>query len=394
MRHRRELLLAAGATLVVPLLLVAAEGAARAVSPSPCPQADAGELMGCLHVYSPDYGWALRPGIRLCPAAGCVSVNADANRGPRLPRERTTGGSRQAEPAARAPGGSVANGRSSAPEPPSGSSPGVNPAARPGNPSNGPRRVLVLGDSVAFGMDVADGLSWPERLARPGLEVVSLAVPGFGTDQELLRLEREGLAYRPDVIIVGFCLANDLVDNALDSFLYSRAHPKPRFELAGDGLRLRTEAIELPAGRRLGTWLRERSVLYNALFRGAPVQTASEQEEHWQTTSNALLARPGPLIELATRLLLRIGARGGEVGASLLVVTHPTRRSYQDGAPGWERALRERWQREGLRSVWLAETYQAQGLAWRDFAVDGTGHLNARGHALTAERVAEALAAP
>jgi len=260
------------------------------------------------------------------------------------------------------------------------------------NPSGGPRRVLVLGDSVAFGMDVADGESWPERLARPGLEVVNLAVPGFGTDQELLRLEREGLAYRPDVIVVGFCLANDLVDNALDSFLYSRAHPKPRFELAGDGLRLRTEAIELPVGRRLGTWLGERSVLYNTLFGRAPAQTASEQEEHWQTTSNALLARPQPLIELATRLLLRIRARGAEVGASLLVLAHPTRRSYQDGAPAWERALRERWQREGLRSVWLAETYQAQGLAWRDFAVDGTGHLGARGHALTAERVAEALA--
>lgn len=350
MRHWRELLLAVSATLVVPLLLVAAEGAARAVSPSPCPQADAGELMGCLHVYSPDYGWALRPGIQLCPAAGCVSVNADANRGPRLPRERTVGA--------------------------------------------WGRRVLVLGDSVAFGMDVADGESWPERLARPGLEVVSLAVPGFGTDQELLRLEREGLAYRPDVIVVGFCLANDLVDNALDSFLYSRAHPKPRFELAGDGLRLRTEAIELPAGRRLSTWLGERSVLYNTLFRRAPVQTASEQEEHWQTTSNALLAQPGPLIELATRLLLRIRARGAEVGASLLVLAHPTRRSYQEGAPAWEQALRARWQREGLRSLWLAETYQAQGLAWRDFAVDGTGHLNTRGHALTAERVAEALAAP
>jgi hypothetical protein len=341
---RREFLLATGASLVVPALLLAAEGVARLVSPSPCPQARADEMMGCLHVFSPHYGWALRPGIRLCPPAGCVSVNADGNRGPRVPRERAPGG---------------------------------------------PRRVLVLGDSVAFGMDVADGESWPEKLARPGLEVVSLAVPGFGTDQELLRLEREGLGYRPDVIVVGFCLANDLVDNALDAFLYSRAHPKPRFELgAGGALRLRREAIELSTSRRAGVWLAERSVLWNVLFRRGAAQTASEQEEHWQTTSNALLARPEPLVELATRLLLRVRERGAEIGASLLVVAHPTRRSYQGEAPAWERALRERFTREGLRSLWLADAYRAQGLDWKDFAVDGTGHLNARGHALTAEQVA------
>jgi hypothetical protein len=344
---RRELLLATGASLFVPALLLAAEGVARLVSPSPCPQARADELMGCLHVFSPHYGWALRPGIRLCPAAGCVSVNADGNRGPRIPRVRA---------------------------------------------ADGPRRVLVLGDSVAFGMDVADGESWPEKLARPGLEVVSLAVPGFGTDQELLRLEREGLAYRPDVIVVGFCLANDLVDNALDAFLYSRAHPKPRFELgAGGALRLLREAVDLPAGRRAAVWLAERSVLWNALFRRGAAQTASEQEEHWQTTSNALLARSEPLVDLATRLLLRIRERGSEAGASLLVVAHPTRRSYQGEVPAWESALRERWQREGLRALWLDETYRAQGLEWKQFAVDGTGHLNAHGHAVTAEQVARAL---
>ncbi|HEX6738597.1 MAG TPA: hypothetical protein VF310_10010, partial [Vicinamibacteria bacterium] len=55
------------------------------------------------------------------------------------------------------------------------------------------RRVVMLGDSIAFGTGVADGQTFAHRLGEldPGLEVVNLAVPGYGTDQSLLRLERE-----------------------------------------------------------------------------------------------------------------------------------------------------------------------------------------------------------
>ncbi|MCM2256049.1 MAG: hypothetical protein NDJ94_10295, partial [Vicinamibacteria bacterium] len=69
---------------------------------------------------------------------------------------RITGGSRQAEPGARALGGSVANGRSSAPEPPSGGSRQAEPDAR------------ALGGSVANGRSSApEPPSGGSRQAEP-----------------------------------------------------------------------------------------------------------------------------------------------------------------------------------------------------------------------------------
>ncbi|MBU1849701.1 MAG: hypothetical protein KKH40_03155, partial [Nanoarchaeota archaeon] len=45
-------------------------------------------------------------------------------------------------------------------------------------------------------------------------EVINLGVSGYGTDQELILLQKEGLKYNPDVVILGFYLENDKPDNS------------------------------------------------------------------------------------------------------------------------------------------------------------------------------------
>src|SRR4029450_5746145 len=76
-------------------------------------------------------------------------------------------------------------------------------------------RVVMVGDSIAYGAGVKDEQTFSARLeARgPRFDVVNLAVGGYGTDQELLRLEREGLRYRPDVVLLHFCLFIYFTDN-------------------------------------------------------------------------------------------------------------------------------------------------------------------------------------
>lgn len=71
-------------------------------------------------------------------------------------------------------------------------------------------RVATFGDSFTFGGDVADRYAYPEVLARldAGLEVANYGVPAYGLDQAFLRYQREGRAWHPRVVIVGFMSEN------------------------------------------------------------------------------------------------------------------------------------------------------------------------------------------
>jgi hypothetical protein len=67
-------------------------------------------------------------------------------------------------------------------------------------------RILILGDSLTFGSGVADDDIYPrllQRLVGPNVEVISLAQNGWGTVDELAALRRDGLAYKPDIVVVG-----------------------------------------------------------------------------------------------------------------------------------------------------------------------------------------------
>ena len=82
-------------------------------------------------------------------------------------------------------------------------------------------RILYLGDSVTIGYRLASHAeSYPylaaERLQRIGgrpIETVNGAVNGYATWQEVRWLEREGIRYGPDLVVLGFVL-NDVAAEA------------------------------------------------------------------------------------------------------------------------------------------------------------------------------------
>jgi hypothetical protein len=82
----------------------------------------------------------------------------------------------------------------------------------------GVRRVLSLGDSFAWGASVEFEDAYPQRLERAltrrrheTWEVVNLALPGMATVDHAAQLAKEGEAYGPDVVLLGFVL-NDSQD--------------------------------------------------------------------------------------------------------------------------------------------------------------------------------------
>jgi len=82
---------------------------------------------------------------------------------------------------------------------------------------SGTIRILFLGDSGTFGVVSLEDLytRQVERLLKDGghnVEVISIGIGGWGTDQELEALEREGVKYQPDLVVYQFT-NNDLYDN-------------------------------------------------------------------------------------------------------------------------------------------------------------------------------------
>lgn len=83
------------------------------------------------------------------------------------------------------------------------------PLAKPA----GTRRLLAMGDSFAWGAGIEYDDTWAQRLQR-GLkrrrgetwEAVNLALPGLGATDYAAQLAAEGLAYSPDVVVIGWVL--------------------------------------------------------------------------------------------------------------------------------------------------------------------------------------------
>jgi lysophospholipase L1-like esterase len=94
---------------------------------------------------------------------------------------------------------------------------------------NDSKRILVLGDSFAWGYGVEESDRFSQRLEKSlDVEVINAGVSGYSTDQELLWYRNEGIKYVTDLVILELA-GNDVGDN--DRQLVSTIYYKPRFVL-------------------------------------------------------------------------------------------------------------------------------------------------------------------
>jgi len=349
---RRErlftLLLALAGTLVVPLALLAAEGVARLLDP--------GYLLRVrgLHVYSEVYGWAPRRNVARVEDGRRTSLGSHGQRG----------------------------------------------GERLGGKPDGRRRLVVLGDSVAFGIGVSDHQTFAHLLQESvaDLEVVNLAVQGYGTGQAYLKLQREALALMPDIVLLAFCADNDVIDAARSTYVYDGTTPKPFFTVEGDDLRLHDAHVKRRGGARLALWLADHSQLYvRASSLWSPALTASrvlaagsEDGRHWgerrrETAEDREAAR-----ELTFRLVRRMAQETAAHGARFLVAFFPNRAAF-DGVATLPGDFRTTPLLEDVASIDLTEAFRASGIPFEKMTLDHIGHLSPVGHRLAAEILAPAL---
>lgn len=122
-------------------------------------------------------------------------------------------------------------------------------------------RIAAYGDSYTFGDEVTNEENWTSRVSamRPSIEVLNYGVRAYGLDQGYLRYRRTGAAFHPDIVLIGYMSENLARDVNVFRPFYMNAYKqwvvaKPRFKLAGDGLRLVPNPLpNLDAYRRLLT---------------------------------------------------------------------------------------------------------------------------------------------
>lgn len=262
-------------------------------------------------------------------------------------------------------------------------------------PASDALRILVLGDSIAFGYGVALEQTFAKQLERrlraaaeaPSFEVLNLGVSGYNPYTEAALLADVGLGYRPDVVLAQFCV-NDLNDPTLHfdastmlalgdipeaAFPDGAAHRRPA-PPAGDVLRraCRSSRLCTLLADRLAPPLDDETMV-RAL---SPRSDPSAAEVAWLEEQYERMARAA-----------------AERGARLVLVVFPYESQLAPGGPdALQRAMVTLGQRTGVPVIDLLP-------AFRRAAADGgeplfldLWHPSARGHEVAAEAIYRELA--
>jgi hypothetical protein len=221
----------------------------------------------------------------------------------------------------------------------------------PAFPDPGHECVSLYGDSFTYSPEVSDAEAWGNVLAQQlGCRVANFGVEAYGTDQAVLRFERNQQDRAP-VTILGF-FVRDVLRNVTQylhfDFTTMPTAFKPRFVLDGDGLRLvplpRIAAADLSAfAERPERFLTHETFLPGSRFGPARIAFPYSVLLTRLITSERVRARiagrpswadfltpghPSRGLEVTVGIMNRFAADCGARGKHCLVVVFPSPSSY------------------------------------------------------------------
>jgi lysophospholipase L1-like esterase len=272
----------------------------------------------------------------------------------------------------------------------------------------GERRIVILGDSIVFAVQVEARETFAERLeallnARGDAtryRVINAGVQGYGPAEQVRFFETVAAAFEPDLVLVTTIVANDAIE-ALDR----------RWRL--DDTRSATERAGEEAETRLRRVVRRSMVLQIAKQRTDQVlervQPARQPSPDRRLLSYATPLRPDIAhgFEEATRATARLADTAASRGARTAVVLVPAR--FQLDAAEYQRMqaevsrfgfeldvdgasarFREYFASLGLPLLDLLPAFRAAPHPGRMF-FERTVHLTPAGHDVAAESIARFL---
>jgi hypothetical protein len=244
----------------------------------------------------------------------------------------------------------------------------------------GVRRVLCLGDSFTWGVGILFDDAWPQRVERAlsrtrgeRWEAVNLAEPGMNAVEQVSRLESEGFAYQPDVVVLGWVL-NDSED-----------------EDAAEARRAR----DWEEGERRPPALADRLAARSALFGLVRTRIHATLENRRRITGYRSMYADGYAGWVKARqALVTLGGMCRARGVPFVVVIFPLFANPLDARyPFAELHARvaQAAGEAGARVVDLLPSYSK--VDWRLLVVDGTAdeHPNEIAHRIAAQAIVRAL---
>lgn len=243
------------------------------------------------------------------------------------------------------------------------------------------RRIVVLGDSYAFGAGVELASTFSKRLerrlnesGRPS-EVINFGVSGYNTTLELATFEEVAAAFEPDLVIVAYVL-NDAERYGEDLPVTGSSH--------ADVASLLT---------RVHLFIKDHSLLYRYLAPGAATLLGRFTGRYAVGMTHEIgLAyddhSPG-WIE-SRQALLDIAAEAHRIGADVLVVVFPMMVDFSAYPLAHvHRTVTEFAQGHDIATLDLLPLFTGRDAA--DLTVFLDGHPNARAHAIFADGIFEYL---
>ena len=271
-------------------------------------------------------------------------------------------------------------------------------------------RILVLGDSFAEGKQVALAETFPKQLQRllsqrfptRHWQVINGGISGYGTADEIKFFETLGRTFTPDLVILAFCVGNDVQNNASSAyfqFVDSRLVELPLEPPSRGGLAVARIAEFLASHVHLYQFLRDR---YHRSFSAHPEPL---EEMPAGTPTQALLPAAEEDWRLTEALLDRLLELVRAEHAAMLLVAIPQRLQVFDdewvASTGLDPGARARVEPQIRLTAYarrqllpfldpLADLHDANlALGRTHFRVDG--HFTALGHRVTAETIVQSL---
>lgn len=226
-------------------------------------------------------------------------------------------------------------------------------------------RIAGIGDSGMFGWDCEQGEDYMSVLERTlntrgdgvRYEALNFGTPGYNTDQEVACFEKKVAAYKPDIVIVGWC------ENDYDLSMF--VSQKTNFEPGESRLKMllfkREEFWKKVAGHVLGTRRTgefEQSKITDDMISGTAVEGVTrafrELQEHQKRDSFKLMVF-GAMNPKTTNMLAKLGIDYYNSIERIPHNTYPAEWAvyYMHPRPQGHRVLGERLARELDDKGWL-----------------------------------------